>query len=128
MPDEKLVEESPPDSAGFPPPSLFTKIPIQDRSKYEKLTFNLEDVSSDEETGTIFRRSIAPLGATFSRVRKTNPRCPLRQCCKMATLRNLFGCGYFCRLAVLQNCLGGFGKSWLPLNKIQATTKHVPVG
>lgn len=28
----------------------FVRIPIQDRSKYEKLTFNQEDVSSDDDT------------------------------------------------------------------------------
>ncbi|KAF6207993.1 hypothetical protein GE061_016442 [Apolygus lucorum] len=56
VPEEKLVEESPPDSAVFPAPSLFTRIPIQDRSKYEKLTFNQEDVSSDEETGVLRRK------------------------------------------------------------------------
>ncbi|BES87881.1 numb-associated kinase [Nesidiocoris tenuis] len=58
VPDEKLMEESPPDPSGFAsaPSSLFTKIPIHDRSKYEKLTFNQEDVSSDEEPGVLRRK------------------------------------------------------------------------
>ncbi|XP_014252823.1 AP2-associated protein kinase 1 isoform X2 [Cimex lectularius] len=37
-------------------PPLFVRIPVQDRSKYEKLTFNQEDASSDEDIGFTRRK------------------------------------------------------------------------
>lgn len=31
----------------------FIRVPLEDRSKYEKLTFNIEDISSDDSDETV---------------------------------------------------------------------------
>ncbi|RZF41423.1 hypothetical protein LSTR_LSTR000137 [Laodelphax striatellus] len=50
---EMSATEAPllPTSSGSPP---FVKAPLEDRSKYEKLTYNLEDLSSDESDSNNF--------------------------------------------------------------------------
>ncbi|XP_039277735.1 serine/threonine-protein kinase ppk29 [Nilaparvata lugens] len=54
---ETSATEAPllPTSNGSPP---FVKAPLEDRSKYEKLTYNLEDISSDESDTNNFGSNI----------------------------------------------------------------------
>ncbi|CAH1407984.1 unnamed protein product [Nezara viridula] len=56
--EDALLRENLSPDATIINPLQFVKIPLQDRSKYEKLTFNLEDISSDEETGNTRKKKL----------------------------------------------------------------------